>query len=410
MQNFNNRIILLIALAFALILISFAIRLFGFSVTGNVALGMETAHIIVDFVLTFFVIVVIKVTRSKFGQSFSFGLFKLEDLISFFIALVVLYVGIDFLIAGLTSSPSLSFAASLYQLVSIVPLFFAGYLKVRSGDMIHSNSLKADGRHTYTDVYEGAGVALGLLAYSFTHIMIFYLIAVLLAFIVLLITGFSIARDSLLSLLDLPKSKTTKYEIEKIVSTIQGVERVKDTKIRWSGPMIFVELVVEMNPLMTIDEAHPITEVIENKIKEKIEDVYSVVVHIEPVGRSKFKILVPVESKSIDSKISDVLARSRYFAMVEINGNEKKLYHIENPLINQKSHVAPSFKDFLIKNSITDLICKEIGDSVYGLLLAYDIFCWHAKASTLSENIELFENKKLEKMSKHLVKKHTSSF
>jgi len=394
----NGNILLVILLSFAMIFVSLLIRLAGYMLTHNAALGIETTHISIDFLLTLFVLVVIYITRSEFSRSFSYGLFKLEDLVAFFIALLIIYIGVDFLLTGLHSSPQTSFIAALFQLFSIVPLFIAGFLKIKVGSILRSTSLKADGKHTYTDVYEGLGVALGLLAYYFTNWGIFYLFAIVLAFFVLLWTALSIARDSLLGLLDLPKDKKLRSKIDEVVRNIEGVERVKETKLRWSGPVIFAEIVVEMNPLLSIDEAHPITEIIENQVKRKVEGVYSVVVHVEPVGRKNFRILVPVMEKRHDAKISSVLAKSKYFAIVEINENGERINFIDNPLLGLKEHLAPSFKDFLIEKKVTDLICKSIGDSVYGLLLAYNIFCWKNGADELDKNIKLFKARKLEKM------------
>lgn len=406
MQKNENKgsLAFFVSLAFILILLSFGVRLFGYFKTQNAALGIESVHIIVDFMLTLFVLVVLGVTRSKFSRRFSYGLFKLEDLVAFFIALFIIYMGVDFLLTGLSASPSASFYAFLFQLLSIVPLFLAGYFKILGGEMMHSSSLKADGRHTYTDVYEGLGVAFGLLLYSYTGAWLFYLFAVLLAFLVLLETAVSIARDSLFGLLDLTKDKNIEKKIRKIAESVPEVKEVKDVKVRWSGPVIFVELVVEMNPLLSIDDAHPITDVIERSIKAEIEDVYSVLVHVEPVGRKSFKVVVPVKEKRRDAEISEVLAKSRYFAVVDIKEGEEKVSFVDNPLNNMSAHVAPNFIDFLENIGATDLICRSIGDSVYGLLLAYNIFCWRSEEGTLEENIELFKARKLRKM-KEFIKK-----
>jgi predicted Fe-Mo cluster-binding NifX family protein len=174
--------------------------------------------------------------------------------------------------------------------------------------------------------------------------------------------------------------------------------------VRWSGPVLFAEISIEVEPYMTIDEAHPITEEIEHRIRAKFESVYSVVVHVEPKGREQFKVLIPINEEKPDSKLSSVLSKSRYFAIVQISSGGERTEYIENPFLKMKARIAPSFKDFLIRNGITDLVCKNIGDSVYGLLLAYNIFCWRSGAQTLSRNIELFKSKKLEKMKNYLVR------
>ncbi|MGC9205392.1 MAG: cation diffusion facilitator family transporter, partial [Candidatus Micrarchaeia archaeon] len=368
---------------------------------------MEAAHVISDFILTLFVLVAIKVARSNFARSFSYGLFKLEDLIALFIAIFILYIGIEFLINGFNTVPKASMLAAIFELASVIPLFVAGYAKVKAGMLMNSPSLSADGKHTYTDVYEGMGVALGLALYSVTEMPVFYLLAISLAFVVLVLTAYSIAKSSLLSLLDLPKEKGVNEKIKSIILGVDGVKNVNDLKVRWSGPVLFAEVAIEVDPFMTIDEAHPITEEIERRIRAKFESVYSVVVHVEPKGRENFKVLVPVEEEKYDSRLSMVLAKSRYFAIVEIGkGSDEKVQYIENPMRTLSEHVAIKFKNFLIEKKVTDLVCRDIGESVYGLLLAHNIYCWHSEAESLEKNIQLFKEKKLFKMQKYNIKKH----
>ncbi len=390
----------LIILSFLAIAIALAIRLLGYVYTSNLALAMETAHITFDAVLTFFVLVAIKVTRANFTKRFSYGLFKIEDLITLFIAVLIFYLGVDFLLDSFSALPALSGLAAVFELVSVVPLYIAGYVKIKAGRLMHAPSLRADCRHTYTDVYEGVGVSAGLLLYGISKIYVFYIIAIAMAFAMLVYTAYQIAKDALLSLLDLPKDKKTAYEITKTAESVKGIRKVKDIKVRWAGPAIFVELVVEMDPFMTIDEAHPITEIVEEKIKEKLESVSGVTVHVEPVERTRFNILIPVESESPNNRISNVLAKSKYFEIIEMTkkGSVEKIekqYYLKNELLG-KTHVGPDFRKLLTSYRITDIICLRIGEGIYGIICAKRIYCWKSTGD-LNRDLRLFKEKRLAK-------------
>lgn len=385
-----------ITYSFLMISIAFIIRLVGYFITGNLALALESAHIVIDFIITIFILVTLRVISSEFSGRFSYGLFKLEDLISLSLAILVAFTGIEFLISGFLSRPSMALDSSLIQGLSVIPIALAAHYKLLAGKEINSPSLESDGRHTYTDFYEGLGVSAGLfLSYYFGPG--FYYLSLIIAFLALMFTSYSIGRDSILSLLDLPKEKGVKNEIEKIVSSVDKVRKVKEVRLRWAGPVIFVELVVEMDPLLTIDDAHPVTEEIEKRVRESVNGIYHVTVHVEPVKRKSFRVIIPSEGREEGSMMDQRLAKANYFAIVNID--EKISYEfIENPFREKDELAGLDFKDFLVQNGISDIICSNVGEITFGLMLSYGIYCWHSDPGTISEIIKKFINGDLKKL------------
>jgi len=387
----------IITISFIMLALSFLIRIFGFYLGDNVALGMEAVHLVVDIGITLFILVTLKIISSNYTKKFSYGLFKLEDLISLALAIMVAITGIELFLSGYNVQSSKSIESGIFQAVSIIPLVIAANLKVRAGKEIRSPSLQADGKHTYTDFYEGAGVSAGLILAGIFHNNYFFLGSIIIAFVALLLTAYSIGRESIFSLLDLPKDKSLNKKIMEIASSIKGIKEVKEIRLRWAGPVIFVEIVVDMDPMITIDEAHPITETLEEKIKERIEGVYSVTVHVEPKRRENFRILVPIKDPDMNSYIDEKLAKSNYFAIIDID-TEKKFSFIENPFKEKGELAGLDFKEFLIRLKITDIICENVGEITFGLMLAYGIYCWHAGTERLDNIIDKFLKNELEKL------------
>ncbi|MCL5681293.1 MAG: cation diffusion facilitator family transporter [Candidatus Thermoplasmatota archaeon] len=258
------------------------LRIFASVIWRNYALLMESFHIGIDLSITVLVLVSLKITQSNLKNRYSYGLYKLEDLLSLFIAMVVAFYAFDILRNTLSYIPTGDLQSAVIQAVSLVPLFFSGRAKIIGGKMINSPSLRSDGMHTYTDVYEGLGVAAGLLLNYFTGSILFYYAAILIAAITLFYTAYQIGRDSITSLLDLPKDKRVLKRIDSILKGFQSVKMVRGVKARWAGPVIFVEIVLIMEPYLTLKESHGIADSIEDSIKTTMPEIKEVVIHVEP--------------------------------------------------------------------------------------------------------------------------------
>jgi len=388
-----------IIISLVMIFISFFVRVIGFLLDKNIALELEAIHIIVDMFITFFILVTLRIISSNYSKKFSYGLFKVEDLISFILAIIVALTGIELFYTGILSKPYFSFISGIFQGISVIPLFFAGYFKIIAGNEMRSPSLINDGKHTYTDVYEGLGVSIGLILTGVFNNALFYYVSVTIALIALIYTTYSIGKDSTLSLLDLPKDTNMKKKIEMLLYNIQEVKEVKETRMRWAGPVLFVELVIEMDPLLTIEDAHPITENIEKKVKNSIEGVYSVTVHVEPIKRKNLKVLVPITDKNNKAYISDKLVKSPYFCIINLDENNVVQISFHDNTIDTSEDLAGiKFKEYLMNNKITDIVCREVGEITYGLMLSYGIYCWHSNNDSLENIINLMKNNQLKKI------------
>ncbi len=388
----------ILVISLILVSVSMLIRILGFIFTNNYAILIETIHMGIDVVITILILVALRIIYSKFSKKFSFGLYKLEDLISLFLGLFIIYSGIEIIIYGFTSLPFNSLYASIFQIFSIVPLIFAGEIKYRFGKVNNSPSIRSDGMHTFTDVFEGIGVALGLLLNYFTGSIYFYYFSIVLAGIALFIVSIEIIRNSILDLMDLPRDRNVLKSIENVTESFTEVKKLSGLYVRWAGSVIFVELIVEMDPSLTIEEAHPVTEKIEEKIKQMNESVISVVIHVEPSKRKNFKVIVPVKEKDINSEIHEKFSKSPYFAIVDINNGSYTVNFVENDLnIDEKNLVGVKVIKNLLKYGITDILTVNIGEIVFGLLSIHKINCWKTYGGKLNENIDRFLEGKFER-------------
>jgi len=70
-------------------------------------------------------------------------------------------------------------------------------------------------------------------------------------------------------------------QVNGIIQSIDGVKNVHKVRIRMSGPSLFADVHIRLNPRMTVEKAHEITEKIQKNVRAEIPNL-EVTVHVEP--------------------------------------------------------------------------------------------------------------------------------
>jgi cation diffusion facilitator family transporter len=97
----------------------------------------------------------------------------------------------------------------------------------------------------------------------------------------------------------------TESLIKEIASEVEGVKEAHKVRAVYNEGKLYITLHARVNPELSVQQAHEITERIENKINEKINDVENVTVHIEPFDAKKGKT-----SEFNEEKIRQVIQKT----------------------------------------------------------------------------------------------------
>ncbi len=389
----NADLFIFLALLFQFIVL--ILRVIASMIWNNYAILIESFHIAIDISITFLVLVSLKLSRSSLRNRYSYGLYKIEDLTSLFIAIVVAVSAFDILRSSFFHEPTGDLQSSIIQFISLAPLFLSGRTKIIASKIMNSTSLKSDGLHTYTDVYEGLGVGAGLLLNYISKNNDFYYASIAIAAFTLFYTSYEIGRDSIISLLDLPKDKNFVLKIEKEIRNNVNVKEIKSIKVRWAGPVIFVEIILVVSSKLTIEEAHVIADNIENNLYNKMPEIKDVVIHLEPSVESIRRIAIPEDN----GKISERFARAFEYVIYEAdikNKTKKKLLSVESVQSERKN--AQKLMKILMEYSVTDVITVKVGEIAEALLRERNIEIWLAKGNDPLENIDYLLEGKLNKI------------
>jgi len=78
------------------------------------------------------------------------------------------------------------------------------------------------------------------------------------------------------------KKMSTEKLIEKLAAEVKGVKEAHEVSTAYAEGKLYVTLHAQVNPKMSIEEAHEIAEKIEKEVSQNVQNVESVTVHIEP--------------------------------------------------------------------------------------------------------------------------------
>ena len=383
---------------------------FGF-LSSSVALLSDALHSISDAFEGFFVWLGFKISKRKPTEKFPYGFYKAESLVALFVSLLIILAGFEILKESfkrifIFQSLKIPQIALIVAILDAFFLFWLGKYQLKIGKEIHSQSLINQAKELQLHLISSSMVAIGIFS-SFLGIpRIEGIVGILLSLLVLGI-GIKSLKDSIFALMDVSPSKEIERKIKKILESFLGIEGFSDLKLRKSGPFIFGEAKIKVKKFVPLKKVHEITDAIEQKIKDKIPQVDSFVLHPEPFREKEEKIVLPVENKEgKESKISEYLSRAKFFAFVKIK--EKKIESIdfkENPYKEKKIRKGLAVGKFLLKEKIDLVITKEIGPILLHFLRDNLVEVFQTKEETISKSLEEFFEGKLKILKKETRKK-----
>lgn len=175
----------------------------------------------------------------------------------------------------------LSFIVML--LTMAVNLFVTAY-EQRKGRELKSTILLADALHTRSDLYTSSLVLLALLfsklGYPWADVGAAIVVSVFIAR-----AGYGIIDESLQALAD--ASRIAPELITLLVRRMPGVLGCHRIRTRGLKDHIHVDLTIEVDPTLSIPEAHQIADQVEEMLVNAGIGVVDVVVHIEPLEKDQ---------------------------------------------------------------------------------------------------------------------------
>jgi len=252
--------------------------------THSEALRANGFNNLTDILGNIAILIGIRIARIPADDDHVYGHWKIESIASLISSFIMFLVGFEVMretimafIAGRgeTIDPVGAWAGAISALI----MFFV-YLYTRQlAKKTQSQALAASSKDNLSDAVTSLGTAVAIIAASFNMIWLDHLVAVIIGLFIIK-TAYEIFRDSVFSLSDgFDESLIDTYKNE--IEQLPKIKKVKMIRGRTYGSNIFLDVVVEMSPDLSVFESHEMTEKIEQLLQDKHE-VYDTDVHVEP--------------------------------------------------------------------------------------------------------------------------------
>ncbi|MFC3928785.1 cation diffusion facilitator family transporter [Streptococcus caprae] len=284
----------------AYILLALAKLVAGYSL-GAQSLIADGFNNFSDIVSNVTLLIGLRLARKPADGDHKFGHWKIEDLASFITSILMFLVG--FQVLGQTVQAILTDQQSKLDPIGAVVgvlsalVMFGVYLYNRKlAQTVKSGALIAAAKDNLSDAVTSLGTSMAILASALQFPILDRIMAIIITGFIFK-TAYEIFRDSAFSLSDgFDDQHLALYE-EAILS-IPKITAVKSQRGRTYGSNIYLDLVLEMNPDLSVYESHAITEQVEELLHEQF-GIYDIDIHVEPSTMPEDEIPANVEKKLI---------------------------------------------------------------------------------------------------------------
>ncbi|MCK3941372.1 cation transporter [Streptococcus suis] len=248
------------------------------------ALTADAFNNISDIIGNIAVLVGLRMAQKPADTDHKFGHWKMEDLASLITSFIMFVVGFQVLYSTLIKIMS-NQTVEIDMTGAIVGIFSAFvmigvYLYNKSlAKKVHSKALEATAKDNLSDAVTSIGTSVAIFAAAFNFPIVDKIAAVIITFFILK-TAYEIFMESFFTLSDgFDEELLHKYEED--ILKLPKIVAVKSQRGRTYGANIYLDIVLEMNPDLSVYESHEITEQVEQLLTLK-HGVFDVDIHVEP--------------------------------------------------------------------------------------------------------------------------------
>ena len=259
-------------------------------VSGSLAVlsdGLDSAS---DVFTSLVILIATPIISRPPNSKFVYGHEKAENIASTVLSFVIFFMGgqmftasVGKIIRGdITELPSA--IAIWVTIVSIAGKLLLTLYQFRQGKRVNSSMLRANAVNMRNDVIISGGVLLGLGFTFLLNLPILDPIIALLISIYIIYSAIGIFRDANVVLMDGMRDTTIYKEIISAVEKVPNASNPHRIRSSHTGNLYNIVLDIEVDGNLSLTEAHRIAQKVEDTIKASVDNIYDIVIHVEPEG------------------------------------------------------------------------------------------------------------------------------
>jgi len=259
-------------------------------ISGSFAVIADGIDSVSDIVSSVVVLVAARIIAKPPNIKFPYGYKKADTVATKVLSFMIFFAGaqlaystVQLLIAG----ESMEIPGKLAIWVTVISIggkLVLSLLLFRTGKKVESTMLIANARNMRNDILLSVSVLASLIFTMILEEPIIDRIIALLISMFIMYEGFRIFMKSNIDLMDGIDNTELYKKLFESVHLVKGAHNPHRVRARKIGHYYMINLDVEVDPELSVKEAHDIAKNVEDSIKSNLRNIYDIMVHVEPLG------------------------------------------------------------------------------------------------------------------------------
>ncbi|GLX66035.1 cation diffusion facilitator family transporter [Paenibacillus glycanilyticus] len=248
------------------------------------ALVADGYNNLTDIIASIAVLIGLRISQKPPDKDHPYGHFRAETIAALIASFIMATVGLQVIIntvrslfKGEQTVPDLNSAwVALFAAVCMGAVY---YYNRRLANRINNQALHAAAKDNLSDALVSTGAAVGIIGAQF-GLPWLDPVAALLVGAIICKTAWDIFYSSTHALTD-GFDANRLMTLRSTIESTKGVKSIKDIKARVHGSNVLIDVIVQVDPALSLIESHRISDEIE-QLMERKHNIMSVHVHVEP--------------------------------------------------------------------------------------------------------------------------------
>ena len=267
-----------------------ALKIIAGSASNSGALLGDGIDSSTDVFIGIITLIVVRIISKPADKEHPWGHGRAETVATAFLSFVIFLAGAQLIISSVSnlmageSHYTPSAVAVVVTLISIAGKALLAWNQYRLGKRADSAMVKANAKNMAADVLISLGVLIGLIISAYTGSAYADSIIAILIGLCIIKTAIGIFLEANRELMDGNNDMEPYRVIVAAVDAVEGAANPHRARIRRTAGFWDIDFDIDVDPQCTVLEAHGIASQVEIKIKQSLENVYDIMIHIEPSG------------------------------------------------------------------------------------------------------------------------------
>lgn len=270
------------ALAFIKILLAYFSK--SLAVMGD---GIDSST---DVLIAIVTLVISAIISRPSDKEHPWGHGRAETTTTLVLSFIIFFAGAQLAIQSVTrlmnpqDAQAIGRGAVIAAIISIAGKTVLALLQFHYGKIADSEMVKANALNMKNDIIMSLGILVGLFLSEQFKLPILDPIIALLVGLWVIKNAAKLFLQVNFELMDGNADNSLYQKLFSAVSSVQGVHNPHKARIRKMASLFDIDLDIEVDPSMTVYDAHEKAEQVEEAIREVIPEAYDILIHIEPLG------------------------------------------------------------------------------------------------------------------------------